>query len=162
MSEFISTLGPAMTLLGATLAALFPGYGSAKAVSRVGQVINGVLADQPELFGRALILQALPGTQGIYGLLTFFLIVTRSGMMSQGFSVEITFTQGLLWFLAALPIMVVGYLSTSWQGYVCETGVNLIAKRSDQLGRVITLAVVVETYAIFALLASIIAIFSLG
>lgn len=162
MSEFISTLGPSLTLFGAAMAALLPGYGSAKAVSRIGQVINGVLADQSELFGRALILQALPGTQGIYGLLTFFLIVTRSGMMSQGFSVEITFTQGLLWFLAALPIMVVGYLSTSWQGYVCETGVNLIAKRSDQLGRVITLAVVVETYAIFALLASIIAIFSLG
>ena len=161
MSQFVSILGPSLTLLGAALAAFFPGYGSAQAVSRVGQAVNGVLSEQPELFGKALILQALPGTQGIYGLLTFFLILNRSGLMGQGFSADIPFTQGLLWFIAALPITVVGYHSAIWQAKVCETGVGLIAKRADQQARVITLAAVVETYAIFALLASVLAIFSL-
>ena len=69
--EFLSNLGPIFTLLGAAFAAFLPGLGSAKAVSRLGQAVNGVLSEQPDLFGRALILQALPGTQGIYGLLTF-------------------------------------------------------------------------------------------
>lgn len=162
MSEFVSSLGPMLTLLGAAFAAFLPGYGSAKAVSRVGQAVNGVLAEQPELFGRALIIQALPGTQGIYGLLTFFLILTRSGLMADGFAVEISFFQGLLWLVAAMPIVVVGYLSAVYQAKVCETGIALIAKRGDQQARVIVLAVVVETYAIFALLASVLTIFSLA
>ncbi len=162
MSEFVKLLGPVLTLLGAALAVLLPGLGSAKGVSTVGQAVNGVLVDQPELFGKLLILQALPGTQGIYGLLAFFLILTRSGLMGQGFSVEITVMQGFLWLMAALPIAIVGYLSALHQTKVCETGVALVAKRSDQQARVIVLAVVVETYAIFALLASVLAIFSLS
>ncbi len=162
MSGFVQNLGPILTLLGATLAAALPGYGSAKAVTRIGQAVNGVLSDQPELFGRALILQALPGTQGIYGLLTFFLILTRSGLMANGFSADISVTQGLLWLVAALPIVLVGYFSALEQARVCETGVALIAKRGDQQARVIVLAVVVETYAIFSLLASVLAIFSLA
>ncbi|HHT24977.1 MAG TPA: V-type ATP synthase subunit K [Clostridiaceae bacterium] len=160
--EVLDKLGPFFTLLGAALAAFLPGLGSAKAVGRLGQAINGVLSEQPELFGRALILQALPGTQGIYGLLSFFLILTRSGLMESGFSADITWYQGLLWIAAALPITIVGYLSALHQAKVCETGVSLIAKRSDQHARVIVLAVVVETYAIFALLASVLAIFSLS
>lgn len=162
MSEFVKLIGPVITLFGAALAAILPGCGSAKGVATVGQAINGVLVDQPELFGKALILQALPGTQGIYGLLTFFLILTRSGLMSQGFSAEISVNQGLLWLAAALPIAIVGYLSAIHQAKVCETGVALVAKRSDQQARVIVLAVVVETYAIFSLLTSVLAIFSLA
>lgn len=162
MSEFTSILGPFIALLGAALAALLPGLGSAKGVGRVGQAVNGILADQPDLFGKALILQALPGTQGIYGLLTFFLILTRSGIMSQGFAADISLGHGLLWFAAAMPITVVGYLSAIHQAKVCETGVALIAKRADQQARVIVLAVVVETYAIFSLLTSVLAIFSLA
>lgn len=158
----VQSLGPILALLGAALAAALPGFGSAKGVSRVGQAVNGILSDQPELFGRALIIQALPGTQGIYGLLTFFLIATRSGLMSEGFSANITLAQGLMWFVAALPIVIVGYLSAIYQAKVCETGIALIAKRGDQQARVIVLAVVVETYAIFALLASVLIIFSLA
>ncbi|NLJ70373.1 MAG: V-type ATP synthase subunit K [Clostridiaceae bacterium] len=158
----LEKLGPFLTLLAAAMAAFLPGLGSAKAVSRLGQTINGVLTEQPELFGRALILQALPGTQGIYGLLTLFLILTRSGLMELGFSADITWYQGLLWIAASLPITIVGYISALYQAKVCETGISLIAKRSDQHARVIVLAVVVETYAIFALLASVLAIFSLS
>lgn len=160
--DVLDKLGPFFTLLGAAMAAFLPGYGSAKSVGRLGQAINGVLTEQPELFGRALILQALPGTQGIYGLLTFFLILTRSGLMESGFSANITWYQGLLWIAAALPVTIVGYLSAIDQAKVCETGVALIAKRSDQHARVIVLAVVVETYAILALLASVLAVFSLS
>ena len=160
--EFLSNLGPIFTLLGAAFAAFLPGLGSAKAVSRLGQAVNGVLSEQPDLFGRALILQALPGTQGIYGLLTFFLILTRSGIMESGFTAEISWAQGLLWVAAALPIAIVGYLSALDQAKVCETCIALVAKRNDLHARVIALAGVVETNAIFALLASVLAIFSLG
>ena len=66
--------GRNLALLGAFLAAALAGWGSAKGVGIVGQAGTGLLTEDPSLFGKVLILEALPGTQGIYGLITAFLI----------------------------------------------------------------------------------------
>ena len=57
--------GNNLALLGAGLAVVFSGIGSAKGVGMVGEASSGLLAEDPSKFGKALILQALPGTQGI-------------------------------------------------------------------------------------------------
>ncbi len=152
--DFISTIlnGQILALLGAALAVFVAGMGSAKGVGMVGEAAAGLLTEDPSKFGKALILQALPGTQGIYGLITAFLIVFKIGIL--GDPVDLTVAQGAYFIMAALPIAVVGYFSAIKQARVAVSGVNLIAKRPDEVGKAITSAALVETYAIFAVLVS--------
>ena len=144
--------GRNLALLGAALAAGLAGMGSAKGVGMVGEAASGLLTEDPSKFGKALILQALPGTQGIYGLITAFLIIFKIGIL--GTPVELTTAQGAYFLMAALPIAIVGYYSAIKQARVAVSGVNLIAKRPDEVGKAITSSALVETYAIFAVLVS--------
>lgn len=154
-AEFFSTIltGNNIALLGAGLAAALSGMGSAKAVGMVGEASAGLLSEDPTKFGKALILQALPGTQGIYGLITAFLIIFKMGILSGG-AVSLSIAQGAYFLMAALPIAIVGYFSAIKQGKVAAAGISLIAKRPKEVGKAITSAALVETYAIFAVLIS--------
>ncbi|MBO7341691.1 MAG: V-type ATP synthase subunit K [Clostridia bacterium] len=154
MGEFLTSIfsGQNLALLGAGLAAALAGMGSAKGVGMVGEAASGLLTEDPSKFGKALILQALPGTQGIYGLITAFLIVFKIGIL--GTPVALSTYEGAYFLMAALPIALVGYYSGIKQGRVAVTGINLIAKRPDEVGKAITSAALVETYAIFAVLVS--------
>ncbi len=159
MKEFIELLGPVLTLLAGAVSALVPGIASARAVGRVGEVANGVITEDPSKFGKLLILQALPGTQGIYGLLTWFMIMLSSGML--GGSMDITWQRGLAYLVASLPIVFVGYFSAIYQGRVSEAGVALVAKRPEEQSKAMVMAAMVETYAILALLASVLSILNI-
>lgn len=153
-AQFLASLlsGQNLALLGAGLAAALAGMGSAKGVGMVGEAASGLLTEDPSKFGKALILQALPGTQGIYGLITAFLIIFKIGVL--GTPVALTIGQGAYFLMAALPIAIVGYYSALKQARVAVTGINMIAKRPDEVGKAITSAALVETYAIFAVLVS--------
>jgi V/A-type H+-transporting ATPase subunit K len=155
------TLGQVYALFGAALAVLLPGIGSAKGVGIVGESAAGVVTEDPGKFGQTLILQALPGTQGIYGLLTGFVIMQRIGLLG-GNLLSISSYQGLLIMGAALPIAFVGLLSAIAQGRAAAAGVGIIAKRPEELAKGITYAAMVETYAVLALLASILMIFGIN
>lgn len=144
--------GRNIALFGAALAAGLAGMGSARGVGMVGEAASGLLTEDPSKFGKALILQALPGTQGIYGLITAFLIIFKIGIL--GTPVDLTVAQGAYFLMAALPIAVVGFYSALKQAKVAAAGMNLIAKRPDEVGKAITSAALVETYAIFAVLIS--------
>ena len=144
--------GQNLALLGAGLAAMLAGIGSARGVGMVGEAANGLLTEDPSKFGKVLILQALPGTQGIYGLITAFLIIFKIGIL--GTPVELTVAQGAYFLMASLPIAVVGLYSAIRQARVAIAGINLIAKRPDEVGKAITSSALVETYAIFAVLIS--------
>ena len=102
--------GNNLALLGAALAAALAGMGSAKGVGLVGEAASGLLSEDPSKFGKALILQALPGTQGIYGLITAFLIIFKMGVLS-GEPLALTVGQGAYFLMASLPIAIVGYYS---------------------------------------------------
>jgi len=142
--------GIMLVLLGAASAAMLAGVGSAIGCGIAGQSGAGVISEDPDRFGNMLILQALPGTQGIYGFVILFMAL---GKLTQGTP---DFAQGLQVFFACLPIALAGLLSAIYQGKVCAAGANLVAKRPDQLGRAMVLAAVVEFYAILGLLSSII------
>ena len=75
-------MGIALALLGAASAALFAGIGSAIGVGRAGQAAAGLVTEDPTQFSRALILQLLPGTQGIYGLLIAFIALSNIGLLA--------------------------------------------------------------------------------
>ena len=112
-----------------------------------------MVAEDPKKFGQTLVLQALPGTQGIYGLLIAFLILVKTGVMG-GNPVDLTTFQGMYLLFTGVPIGVVGIWSGLAQGKAAASGIMLIAKRPDQLAKGIIYAAMVETYAILALLVS--------
>lgn len=149
--------GTNIAIIGAALAAILSGIGSAKGVGIVGKAASGMLSEDPSKFGQAMVLQALPGTQGIYGLVTAFLILWKAGFL--GGSVSLTVAQGSFYLMVSLPIAIVGLASAIIQGKVAAAGVNLVSKRPGELVKAITSAALVETYAIFALLISILPIF---
>ncbi len=154
------TIGQVYALFGAALAVLLPGIGSAKGVGIVGESAAGVITEDPGKFGQTLILQAIPGTQGIYGLLTGFVIMQRIGLLG-GNLISLSPYQGLLILASALPIALVGLLSAIAQGRAAAAGIGIIAKRPEELAKGITYAAMVETYAVLALLASILMIFGI-
>ena len=147
------TTGTSLAIMGAAIAALFAGCGSAIGVGIAGQAAAGVVSEDPEKFGNVLILQALPGTQGIYGLLIAFIILLNIGLI--GGSVKaLTVQQGLALLYAGLPIGLVGLISGIYQGKVSAAGVYLCARRPEETGKGIIFAAMVETYAVLALLIS--------
>ncbi len=163
--EFVQALekiftGPVIAFIGAALAAAMAGIGSARGVGLVGEAAAGVVTEDPSKFGKVLILQALPGTQGIYGLLTWFMVMNQGGFLT-GNASAVTTAQGWQFFAACLPIMIVGYFSAYYQGRVSAAGGSLVAKRPEELTKALVLAAMVETYAILALLASVLTILSI-
>ena len=128
--------GQNLAILGAALAAGISGWGSAKGVSLVGEASAGLLADDPSKFGKALALQALPMTQGVYGLVAAFLVIWKIGIF--GDPVALTIAQGAYFLMACVPYIIVGYISAVRQAKVSAAGINLIAKRPDESGKAIT------------------------
>ena len=57
-------MGIVFALLGAAIAVLFAGAGSALGVGIAGQAAAGVVSEDPSKFAKVLIIQLLPGTQG--------------------------------------------------------------------------------------------------
>ena len=99
-------LGLALAVIGAAIAAC-AGVGSGIGVGIAGEAAAGVVAEDPNKFGQTLVLQALPGTQGIYGLLIAFLILQKIGMLG-GAPADLTWMQGLYLLACGIPIGVVG------------------------------------------------------
>ena len=158
-SELLSLIftGNNIAFAGAALAATLACMGSAKAVGLVGEASAGLVSEDPSKFGKALLLQALPATQGLYGFITAFLILFKMGVFSGSVS-TLTIAQGAYFFVAALPIAVVGYVSAVKQGKVSVAGVSLLSKRPKEVGKAMTSAAMVEAFAIFALLVSLLMI----
>ncbi len=155
----MNILGTVLALLGASLAAGLSGIGSARGVGIVGEAGAGVVTETPEKFGQILILQLLPGTQGIYGLLTAFLILSKIGIV--GGTPIVEWQTGLLYLFASLPIAIVGLFSAISQGKTAAAGVSIIAKKPEELVKAIMFAAMVETYAVLALLVSLLSVFGI-
>ena len=96
------SLGMVLALIGAALATALAGAGSAWGVGIAGQAAAGVVAEDPDQFAKVLILQLLPGTQGIYGLLVTFITLSQIGILG-GKPITDTYT-GAMYLLGCLPI----------------------------------------------------------
>ena len=150
--------GLAIAIFGAALCAALAGCGSAIGVMAAGKAAAGVTSQKPELFGKLLVLQALPGTQGIYGFLTAILIMVRLGLLG-GSPLDVSDTVGWPFFFAALPMGLCGLISGIAQGKTAVAAIHLTGKQPDAAGKGITMTALVETYAILALLISILLVF---
>jgi len=150
-------LGQVLAIAGGALAVILAGIGSVLGVATAGRSSAGVVAEDPDKFGSVLLLQALPGTQGIYGMLIAFILMGKIGLLG-GAPVELTTAQGWQFFAACMPMAILGLLSAIWQGKTASAAIAMVAKRGDTAGKGLTMTVMVETYAVLALLASILMI----
>ena len=145
--------GLAIALLGAGLAAVLSGIGSAKGTGIAGEAGTGLLSQDPSKFGKVMILQVIPGTQGLYGLVVWFFAVFRMGLMD-GSAFDLTLVEGFRYFAACLPMALGGLLSAIAQGRVAAGSINILAKKPDDWSKGMVLCITVEFYAILSLLAS--------
>ena len=136
--------------MGVALAVALAGIGSAVGVGIAARAATGVMSVDPKKFGKLLLLSALPGTQGIYGFVVAFLLLTRLG------GVDLAANPGFAWtaFVAGLPIALSGLLSGIHQGKVCAGGAMMTAKQPADSAKSLILAVFVEFYAILGFLIS--------
>ena len=153
MGFFEAFGGLALALLGAGLAAVLPGIGSAKGTGIAGEAGAGLVSEDPSKFGKAMIMQVIPGTQGLYGLVVWFFAILQMGVFS-GTAASLSVADGLRVAAACLPMAIGGGISAPAQGRVAATAINLMAKRPDDWAKGIILCITVEFYAILSLLAS--------
>ena len=154
LASMADQLGQMLVILGAALAVGFAGSGSAWGIGLANEAAAGIMTEDPKKFGYALVLLALPGTQGIYGLLVAVLAMQKSGLLGAG-GAAITVWQGLGICFACLPIAISGFYSAIWQGKSSAASILMIAKRPEQIGKAVILPAMCETYAVFGLLISI-------
>ena len=150
--------GNFFAILGAAVAFFLAGAGSAKGVSIAGEAASGVVAEDSDKFVSVMILEALPSTQGIYGFVIAFMIMAK--MTDLG--TALTAGQGIALLIAGLPIGIVGLFSGVYQGRVAAASIGIIAKRSSDMVKGIILTLMVELFAIFAILISILMIGRVG
>lgn len=154
MSAFIEQFGGmALGLLGAALAVILSGIGSAKGTGMTGEAAAGLMTEDPSKFGKSMILQVIPGTQGIYGFVVAFLTLMFMGLLD-GTAVNLTVAEGFHYFVACLPIAFGGLLSAISQGRVAAASINILAKKPDDWAKGMILCITVEFYAILSLLIS--------
>ena len=153
----MSQLGIVYALLGAALAVFLAGAGSAIGVGIAGQAASGVVSEDPSKFAKVLVIQLLPGTQGIYGLLVGFITLSKIGLLGGGI-LDLTPQQGLLVLAACLPVGIVGLISGKSQGETAAAAIGIVAKKPEQFGKAMLFPAMVETYAILSLLIYILAV----
>ena len=145
--------GQILAFTAAALSTLIAGSGSAKAIGMAGQTSAGVSSENPEVNSKLMVLQILPGTQGIYGFLIGVIILVNTGALGGNLK-TIDLMQGLMLIAAVLPVAIVGYISAVHQAKVASAGMLMVGQHPDMSGKAITMTVMVETYAVLALLAS--------
>ena len=144
--------GMVIGLLGVGLCVLLCGIGSALGLKKTGQAAAGILSEDPKKFSKALVLVVLPATQGIYGFV-FGIIAMSSATAAT------TIYEGFQVLLAALPLAFTGFFSAMFQGATAASCIHAVAKKESLSGKLILFPAMVETYAILALVISILLVF---
>ena len=156
MSFLESFGGLALALLGSGLAVGLSCVGSAKGTGIAGEAGTGLLCEDPTKSGKVMVLQLLPGTQGLYGMVVWFFALIRMNFMGNAAAVAsaMTVQTGLQFFAACMPMAIGGLLSAIAQGRVAAGSINILAKKPDDWSKGLILCGIVEFYAILSLLAS--------
>jgi V/A-type H+-transporting ATPase subunit K len=144
-------LGMLFALAGVGIAVGLSGSGSALGVGIASEAAAGVIIADPSKFGRLLVLQLLPGTQGLYGLIVGIMVMLNCGIL--GGSVPSN-DVGLAYMVACVPVAIGGLISAVAQGKVCASGVNIVAKKPEEGGKAIVAASLVELYALLSFIVS--------
>jgi V/A-type H+-transporting ATPase subunit K len=140
--------GKVIALIGIALCVILCGLGSALGLYKTGTAAAGVLSEDPKKFSKVMVLVVLPATQGIYGFV--MAILASSGVVD-----GLTAAQGWAIFGKVMPMAAVGLISAIFQGQTAVNCIYAVAKQESLGGKLILFPAMVETYAILALVISI-------
>jgi len=145
--------GMPLGVVGAALAALMAGIGSAVGIGIAGRAATGVLTEKPERYPQLFLLVVLPGTQGFYGFVIALFAIMKLGLLGE--AVTISLTQGLALAAACLPVAFAGLVSAIHQGKTCAGGILMTAKKPELSVKAgVIYAAMVEVYAVLGFLVS--------
>lgn len=149
-------------LLGAAIATVMAGIGSIKGVGMATEAGMGVLAEDSSKFGKLLVLELLPGTQGLYGFIVSVMILVGTGVLGGNLALDMSASTGLLYLAASLPIAFGGLISGMAQGRAATAGIALIAKKTEDFSKAMVSTTLVEIYALLSFLVSLLAVLAIG
>ena len=136
-----------LAYIGVVLMVGVSGLASAVATARCGMAAVGALKKNSGAFGSYMILSALPGSQGLYGFVGYFMV---SGYICEGMPM---ITSGGI-FGAGLLMAIVCLSSALFQAKVCANGIAAIGNGNDVMGKTLILAAFPELYAILGVAAT--------
>ncbi len=149
-------------MLGCMIAVAIAGISSAFGLALAGSSAVAVTAEKPELFGRTLVLQVLPMTQSVYGLLTAVLLMMSAGLLGGAARIDLSNTAfGLGGIAIGLVVGLTG-VSAIGQGMVASSSISAVGRNPEVAARGIIFTVMPETIAIFGLLVAILLMAGLG
>ena len=132
-----------LTVLGLLSMLALTCVGSAIGVSNVGNALIACMKKAPDIYGKGLIITALPSTQGLYGFASFFLFLLKLKDMA-----TLSYTQAVLVFAAGVSLGLAGYISTQYQTKIACNGLVEMSEGRDLFAQTIILTVYSELYAI--------------
>lgn len=132
--------------VGVALMVGLSGMASCIGTSIAGQASVGAMKKNNGAFGSYMILSAIPGSQGLYGFVGFFMV--NSLLVD-----SITLLQGAAVFGAGLLMGMVCLFSSYYQSKVCANGIAAIGNGHDVMGKTLILAAFPELYAILTVAA---------
>ena len=161
LTETESNQNKTLVILGCALAISIAGVSSAIGLALAGSSAIAVTAEKPNLFGKCLVLQVLPMTQSVYGLLTAILLMMGAGLLGGGEMVMTSSLAGMgaVWIGLAVGITGVSAIN---QGMVASSSISAVGRNPDVAARGIIFTVMPETIAIFGLLVGILLMTGLG
>ncbi|MGC9100293.1 MAG: V-type ATP synthase subunit K [Caldisericum sp.] len=145
--------GPMFVAIGAAWVAAMGAIGSGIGIGRTTSHAGGILSEKPELFGKTLVIMALPGTQGFYSLVVMFLMLQFFGFVAG--TPKASLSQGIAALFVGIFIGLVEFKTALDQAHSALGSLDLTAKRPEESGRAILLPALVETYAILGLLSGV-------
>ena len=129
--------------VGLGLVLALAGIGSSIGTSTAGNAAEGGLKKRPEASGNFMVLSALPATQGIYGFVAFFMLLSKMQENAEA--------NGLVIFGVGLCVGLVCMISAMRQGQVCANGIVGISQGHDVFTNTLIYAALPEFYAILGL-----------
>ncbi len=142
----METTALVMAYVGVALMVGLAGLASAIGTSIAGMAAVGAMKKNSGAFGSYMVLSALPGSQGLYGFVCFFIV--------QGFLTNPTMLQGVAIFGAGLIVGLVNFAASIYQAKVCANGIAAIGNGHDVMAKTLILGAFPELYAILTVAAT--------
>lgn len=139
-----------MAYIGVALMVGLAGIASAVGTAICGQAAVGAMKKNGGAFGSYMVLSALPGSQGLYGFVCFFMVNNIYSLLTD----DITMLQGAAIFGIGILVGIVNLAASIYQGKVCANGIAAIGNGHNVMGKTLILAAFPELYAILTVAAT--------
>ena len=153
MQVFLDNLPAILTVIGIFMAVVLPGIGSAKGGAMIGKAAAALISEQPEKFGQSLVLYMMSASQGLYGFIIGFLIFMNLSPVE-----ELTFFVALKCLGAGSLMGIAGIFTAIQQSIAATAGIQVLAKKPEHSTKGLLYSAMIETYAIFAFVISVLII----